>query len=301
MKAKDNVGIAAVLFASTIWGTSFVLAKVALGELHLAHVLFYRFLLGALPFVPVLMASRNRVARRDLPLIALTGFLMVPVTFFLQFGGLTFTSATSTALLIGTGGPLLALGATLFEKEGLDRRGWWAIAVSSFGVVMLVGVPGAGNDWRGNVLVLASMVVSVVWVLLSKRLVARYGALRATGLVLVSGTLWLLPVSLAWAGAPPIALPVSVWASLVGLGLGCTTMAYVLWNWGVARIGAGRSGVLLNLEPISGAVLGILVLGDPVGVGVLAGGTLILISAGIVSVRGVDPSGCLAVEGADAR
>ena len=279
---RDTAGIAALLLASTIWGGSFVLAKLALAELPVAHVVLYRFLLAAAVFLPILLRGGGRPARRDLPLFALTGFLMVPVTFFLQFGGLTFTSATSTALLIGTGAPLLAVGAVLFEAERLGRGGWVAVAVSSLGVLLLVGLPGEGNDWRGNLLVFLSMGVSVVWVLMSKRLVGRYPVVQATGWIVLFGTLFLIPLSLAWAGPPSVSLSGTAWASLIGLGLGCTVVAFVLWNWGVARVGAGPAGVYLNLEPIGGALLGILVLGEPLTAGIVSGGALILGAAGLI-------------------
>lgn len=287
---RDPAGVAALLAASTIWGASFVLAKVALAELAVAHVLTYRFVLAVLPFLPVLLAGGVRPARRDLGLFALTGLLMVPITFLLQVGGLVFTSATSAALLVGTGAPLLALAAVLFEGERLGRRGWSAVAVSSLGVLLLVGMPGAGDDWRGNLMVLLSMIISTAWVIMSKRLIGRYPALQATGWILLFGTVFLVGISLAWEGPPPVDLTAGVWASLLGLGLGCTSLAYVLWNWGVARVGAGPAGVYLNLEPIAGALLGVMVVGDPVGAGMVAGGAAIVAAAGIVSTRHSDSS-----------
>lgn len=282
---RDPAGIAAVLVASTVWGASFVLAKMALSELAVAHLLLYRFVFAVLPFLPVLLLRAARPSGSDLWLFALTGFLMVPVTFLLQVGGLVFTSATSAALLIGTGAPLLAVAAVVFERERLGRRGWFAVAISCFGVALLVGIPGAGDDWRGNLMVFVSMVVSTAWVIMSKRLVGRYPAVHATGWILLFGTLFLVPISLVWAGLPPVNLSTGVWASLLALGLGCTTLSYVIWNWGVARVGAGSAGVYLNFEPIAGALLGVTLLGDSLGVGMVAGGTAILAAAGIISMR----------------
>lgn len=282
-KPRDLAAIAALVLAPTIWGASFVLAKLALEELAVAHVVLYRFLFSAGPLVPILLASRVRPSRRDLPLFALTGFLMVPVTFFLQFGGLTFTSATSAALMVGTGTPLFAVAAVLFEGERLGRRGWTAVAVSSLGVLVLVGFPGEGNDWRGNLLMFVSLVISTVWVLMSKRLIARYPAFHVTGWILVFGTLFLIPASLAWEGVPTTSLSGAAWGSLLGLGLGCTILAYVLWNWGLGRLGAGPAGIFLNLEPAAGALLGIVVLGDPLTIGVVGGGALILAATGMIS------------------
>jgi drug/metabolite transporter (DMT)-like permease len=281
---RQSAGIAAVLAAATIWGVSFVLTKVALAELSVAHVLLYRFVIAVVPFLPFILRRGHRPERGDLWLFALTGFLMVPLTFALQVGGLTLTSATSSALLVGTGAPLLALAAVVFERERLGRRGWLSVAISCLGVLLLVGMPGAGDDWRGNLMMFVSMVICTVWVILSKRLMARYPALQATGWILLFGTLSLIPISLLWSGPPPVDVSAEVWGSLLALGLGCTTLAYVLWNWGVARVGAGRAGVYLNLEPIAGAAAGVALLGDPVGFGMVAGGAAIVGAAAIISV-----------------
>ncbi len=289
-RQSHSAGVAALAAAAVIWGTSFVLAKVALVELEVEHLLFYRFLFATLPFLPVLVLSRIRPRRRDLWLFAVTGFLMVPVTFLLQVRGLALTSATSAALLIGSGAPLLALAAVLFEGERLGRRGWTAVAVSCLGVALLVGLPGADDDWRGNLMILLSMVIATVWVITTKRLVGRYPVLHATGWILLFGTAQ-LAICLAWVGAPPVELSAPVWASVVALGPGCTTLAYVLWNWGVARVGAGPAGVYLNLEPIAGALLGIAVMGDAIGSGTVGGGLLILAAAGMISGRGTPEPG----------
>jgi len=156
MIQSKTTGVAALILATSIWGSSFVLAKIALVELPVAHVVLYRFVLSAVVLLPFLLMSRHRPARRDLPLLAAAGFLMAPVTLLLQFTGLTMTTATSTALIIGTGAPLLALAAVLFEGERLGRRGWLALAVSSCGVLFLVGGPGEGSALIGNLLVFAS-------------------------------------------------------------------------------------------------------------------------------------------------
>ena len=286
--APDPVGVAALLGASAIWGASFVLAKLALLELDLAHVLIYRFGLAVLPLLPILVKRAAWPNRRDLWLFSATGFLMVPVTFTLQFAALELTSATSTALLVGTGAPLLGLAGVLVERERLEGRGWTAIVMSCLGVALLVGLPGEGDDWRGNLMMFVSMIICTVWVILSKRLVGRYNALHATGWILVFGTLSMIPFALAWGGPPALDVSARAWLSLLGLGLGCTSLAYVLWNWGIARVGAARAGVYLNLEPIVGALLGVAILGDLVGPGVALGGGLILSAAWMVSTARQD-------------
>jgi drug/metabolite transporter (DMT)-like permease len=53
----------------------------------------------------------------------------------------------------------------------------------------------------------------------------------------------------------------------------------------VARVPASRAGIFLNLEPLVGALLGILVLGEAWGPATIVGGALIVGAALVVSHR----------------
>lgn len=276
--------IAGLVTASVLWGASFALAKLALQELSVRQLILCRFLLASAAVLPILLLRKRLPSRKDLPLFALTGFLMVPVTYLLQYAGLQLTDSASASLMVGAEAPMLALCGTLFESERLGRRGWSAVAVSSLGVAVLVGLPSHGSHWLGDLLILISMVVVTFWVMTSKRLSGRYSAFDATGWIVVFGTASLLPFALLDSSWAPQALPsLHTALPLLGLGLGCTVVSFVLWNFGVARMGAGKAGVLLNLEPAVGAVLGISLLGDALGWGTVLGGLLILTAAVLVS------------------
>ncbi|MGH7570730.1 MAG: DMT family transporter [Gemmatimonadota bacterium] len=274
----------ALAVACALWGSSFLFAKVTLEELGPGHVLLYRFGLTAALLIPVVARKRSIPRRRDWPLLIVTGFLCVPATMLIQFEGLARTSVTSASLLVGTGTPLLALAAVLFERERLGGRGWLAILVSCVGIVVMVGRPGAGGARIGDLLVFLSMALAAAWVLLSRRLVGRYPPAVASAWILLVGTATLVPMVWFGEGPPPIALSGRAWGSLLILAVACTVAAFLLWNWAVAKVPASRAAPFLNLEPVVGAALGVALLGDPLGAGTIAGGALILGAAGLASL-----------------
>jgi drug/metabolite transporter (DMT)-like permease len=275
--------VAALSAAGVLWGVSFLFGKWALEEMGPAHVTLLRFALASAALLPYALLKGVRPKRRDLPLFLLVGFLTVPATFLVQFWGLSLTSATVAALIVGCGPPMIALSARLFFKERLGKVGWMAVAASTVGVALTVAHPGSGNDWLGDALVLLSLLAVVGWVLLGKRLNEGYQAVAATAWILAFGTLALVPVSLLWEGLPTTDFSTLTWVSVAVLGLGCSAATYALWNWGVARVPASRAGVFLNLEPLVGALLGVVVLGEGWGVGTVVGGALIVGAAVIIS------------------
>jgi drug/metabolite transporter (DMT)-like permease len=180
---------------------------------------------------------------------------------------------------------MLALGSSLFTRERLSGKVWAAVIASSVGVVLVVGEPGAGRSLMGDGLVLLSLVVCVVWMLMSKDLLDKYPVVAMTAYVHAIGTIFLAPIAIMWAGVPRLDLTAATWTSVAVLGLGCSALTYALWNWAVKQVPVARAGLVVNIEPLVGVALGALVLGEPVGSHAFAGGALIVGSAFLAGTR----------------
>jgi drug/metabolite transporter (DMT)-like permease len=76
-----------------------------------------------------------------------------------------------------------------------------------------------------------------------------------------------------------------VWGAAVAQGLLATAGAYLCWNWGLAHMPASKAGVFLNLEPVVGTILGVLLLGERLAGAGIIGGLLIIAAAVYFSLR----------------
>lgn len=285
-----GLAYAALFGAGCLWGTGFLAGKIALRELGVAHMIFYRLAFASLGLLPVAIARGVSVRRSDWPLLAVAAFFGVPVLFLVQFEGLDRTTVAHAALMIGTAPMFLAVGAALFAGERLDRRDWAAVIASTAGATLIaLAAPPAGGSGgatlTGDLLVVASLVAAVVWVLLSQRLMKRYSSAVVTTTVIILGTMMLAIWVFIVYGAPPVGLSLLAWLSVASQGVLATTLATLLWNWGVANVPASRAGVFVNLEPVIGATLGVTVLGETLGALALAGGVLILGAAVAITRR----------------
>lgn len=262
------------------------------------EVVWWRFILATALLAPLLAVhslrrqgqntgTTNRILKlprsADLPLFLLNALLMVPIQFVLQFEGLARTSASSAALLVGVFAPLMALGGVLIARERLSLSGWMAVVLSTLGVAVMVGLPGEGRTLLGDLMVVGSLVCAVAMVLVTQRLLRRYDALSVTVWSMGMGVGFLLPWIYVAQGWPSFAASAWTWSALIGLGFGCTAVSFSLWNWGLRYVPASRAGVFVNLEPLIGAVLGVVLLHDALTGGLVLGGSLILGSALIIS------------------
>jgi drug/metabolite transporter (DMT)-like permease len=287
---------AALAAAGCIWGTGFLFGKWALDELSVGHLVLYRFLFASLGFAPITWrAMRNpatRIARQDFKLISIAALLGVPVQFLIQFEGLARTTVSHASLMVGALPVLLAAGSAMFAHEKVNKSRWLALIASMIGAALIAfgassGEAGAQASLTGDLLVAFSLIAAVAWVLMSQRLMnaGRYSPVVASAYVITVGTLMLVVWVLATEGLPPINLSAFTWANVVVLGLLATTLTTFLWNWGLARVPASQAGVFINLEPVVGAILGVILLNDVLGSFAIIGGLLVIGSAIYVAAK----------------
>jgi len=277
--ASPRWATVALVATTAIWGGSFLMGKVALEELTPADTALWRFLIAGVSFLPLVRRVPRPATAREWGHVALAALLGVPLLFVLQLEGLSRTTATKSALMIGTLPPMAALVAVVALGERLTARVAVSLLLSCAGLALVIGLPGAGGSLTGDLLVILSVAVSVAFIMLSRPLTVRLGALGTSVWTMLLGAAWLLLLVPLWKGVPHVPQKPSTWAALLGLGVACTTVAQPLWNVGLRALGAARASLFVNLEPVFGALLGVLVLREPFGLGLAAGGGLVLAAA----------------------
>jgi drug/metabolite transporter (DMT)-like permease len=60
------------------------------------------------------------------------------------------------------------------------------------------------------------------------------------------------------------------------LGIVMTGLGYLVWNWALERVTAARAAIFLNVQPLVGALLGIMWLGEAATAFTAIGGAFIL-------------------------
>jgi len=280
--------------AGCLWGTGFLFGKWAFEELSVSELVLYRFVFASIGFAPITWrALRNpetRIARQDYSQIFIAALLGVPVQFLIQFAGLARTTVSHASLMVGALPVLLAAGSALFAHEKVTKGRWAALFASMIGAGLIAFGASSGEgqaSLSGDLLVVLSLFTAIAWILISQRLMksGRYSPVAASAYVITAGTLMLIVWVLATEGLPPIQLSARTWACVVASGILATTVTTYLWNWGLSRVPASQAGVFLNLEPVVGALLGVLVLHDVLGSYSILGGLLVIGAAIFVAAK----------------
>jgi drug/metabolite transporter (DMT)-like permease len=306
------LGYGACALAGCLWGTGFYFGRIAMNEMSVEHMVLYRFLFASLGMLPVVLVNLGKfhLTAAEMRTLLLSAAFGIPIQFILQFHGLALTTVSHASLMVGSIPVLLAAAAVLFGGETMDKIGWLALAGSTVGVSLIVlggnRAPAAHGEpsLAGDLLVVASLITSLAWVLLSQKLMRTHSPPVVTSYSILAGTAmlaavilgpWLLnpllrPVTHHDFQPPPFAhISLTAWMALIMSGLFCTAATTLLWNWGIHHVPASRAGVFLNIEPALGSYLGVRLLGEHLGPYAWIGGALILAAAITLTTRGHKP------------
>ena len=275
------IPILALATAGCLWGTGFFFGKIALSEMPVGTMVLFRFAFACAGLLPFLFFDRPRFAGSEWGWVLAASVLGVPVSYLLQFKGLSLTTVSHASLMVGTLPMLLAMAAVVFSGERLHVGGWLALAASTVGATLIAlssktGSSGSHASIRGDLLVVLSMFAAIAWILISKRLMRRHSPLMVTAFVFWIGAVILAAVVMTTAAVPSLHYSTRVWVAVAEQGLLATASTTVLWNWGLKQVPASQAGIFVNLEPLVGAILGVSVLHEVLGWMAVAGGALII-------------------------
>jgi drug/metabolite transporter (DMT)-like permease len=280
-------GIFSLVFVMIVWGSSFTVTKVAVGNLPPIYFAFLRFAVASMIMLVVYLVKRPVVSWKSLPHATLIAMSLTGVTLFYIFFNysLQYTSASTGALLEGFIPAIIALLAAIFLKEKLTRRQVIGIAISFLGIVLL----GSGKNESasapdpvfGNLLMLGAVICWAVYTILSKK-VAEIDPVAVTFYITLAGTLGLLPALFVEMYGQPIPIPNAVsWLSIVYLGAIASALCYLLYNSALEKLSASQVGSFLNLDPVTGALIAIIFLHEKIALFQLLGCALVFTGVAI--------------------
>ena len=244
-----------------------------------------RMLGGALFFHAILALRRTEhvaITRQDHARLAGLSVLGIALNQTLFLLGLRWTSPFSVSLL-GATIPVFAAGlAVLFGKEALSWRTVLGLALALLGVVSLIGY---GSLDRGAILVALNSLSFAMYVVLSRDVVLRVGALRTVAWLFTYGALLFAPLGVRPMLAQLPMLTPRGWAFAAYILAVPTILAYLLNAWALGKSSATLVTIYIYLQPLLAALLAWAQLGMGISKRAWLAAVLILVGLGIVASR----------------
>lgn len=282
-----------MVLVAALWGGFFVVGKLAVHDAAPLVTGTWRFLFAAPFFVVLLLAMRKQERQptlRDLPVLlglAATGIFAYN---WLAFEGMRLASAADGAMISPTLNPILTmiLAGWLFG-ETVTRWRVLGIAVAIIGELLVfqeavMGMHAHPERLWGDLYYLGSAVCWSAFTLLGRK------ASRTMGPVTVTAYSSLLGAVMLLAATGPRILDVPAgdtglrfWLATAFMALGGTVLAMVLWNRGLARLGAVKAASYTYLVPVFALLMSMVFLHERPGVAQVLGAGLVLLGVAIAN------------------
>jgi drug/metabolite transporter (DMT)-like permease len=287
-----NRSLLKLLLALLTWSSSYAITRSVVATMPPILFAFLRFVVAILALLLISYTRRSPVQETmkgkwgSILTLSLTGVTLYYV--FFNFS-LQQTSAAAGALIQGFIPISTAILAAIFLKEKLKPLQIVGIFISVAGVV-LIGFTGqanasGGNTIVGNLLMIAAVLCWAIYTVVSKKLASIDPIWLITRLSII-GTVLLIPaVIVEMKDQPWPTITWQGWAAILYMGIFPSALGYIWFNSALQHISATQAGVLINMDPVVGALIAVAFLGEQLHVWQITGAALTLLGVWLYMFR----------------
>ena len=294
MKSEQNKGYIMVFIAGMLWGTiglfSTLLSKLGMDS---SAVAFFRLLAASILLVPILIVkgkgfSLFRISKKGLISCALIGFISQAFYNLCYMKAIEMGGMATAAVLLYTSPVFVAIMSRVLFKEPLGRNKLAAIAINIIGCVLTV----TGGDFSAVKLTGFALLMGVLagFTYGTMPIFSRFGAdnedpYTSAFYGLALGALLLFFIVRPYNGMG------TEWnwqivLVLIGFGIVPSALGYIVYFGGLSKVKeTSVVPVLASIETVAASVIGLVVFGQSLSLGKVAGIALVVCSILIMNLK----------------
>ena len=274
-----------LLLTAFLWGGTFVAARVVTQHVEPFSASFLRFVVAS--FFLILLAGKRKASfpllKKNLLLpailLGMTGIFTYNVFFFM---GLKTVTASRASLIVATNPVFISLFSVLLFKERMNAGKVMGIILCLAGAAIVISHGDMTEIFRGKlgwgeVYILGCVASWVAYSLIGKVIMKDLSPLHAVTYSCLIGTLALFfPAWQEGIYEQVMTYTAIDWTGIFYLGFFGTVLGFLWYYEGIQVIGPSRAAVFINFVPVSGVLLGWLLLDESINLSLLTGAALVI-------------------------
>ncbi|MBC2459967.1 EamA family transporter [Clostridium beijerinckii] len=274
--------------AVVLWSASFIATKLAYETFAPIQLVAVRTLFAVILFwfMRKITSNNEQIQKEDRMRIALSGFLGITLYFAIENIGVSMTSSSNSALIVASFPAVTTLLEFFIYHSKPNVKKVLGIILAIIGVAVLtqINVDGNSKSMLGNIILIGAGIVWAFYNFITRDLTNKYSAMTLTYYQMLAGFIFFLPFVIiegkTWR------MPTMTSASaLIYLSVGCSIVAFLLYNLGLRKLSASISVSLMNLVPVLGLIFSILILHESVSTVQILGGVIVIIGVILSSIQ----------------
>ncbi len=271
MKNKEILSFGSALGSAFFWSFSFIWFKIAYLGYNPVTVVIFRLPIAAvlITIIAAFLKRLQKPSKKDFRLFVLMAFFEPFIYFLGESYGLKYVSSTVAAVIVATIPLISPVFVWYFFKERLKWMNIAGLALSFFGVGLVVinGSFQFDASPLGVGLEFIAVLAAIAYSLVLRNLVTRYNTLSIIAYQNIIGVVLFLPVWLIVDFNDFISRPshAEAFRAIILLAVFASTLAFVFFTQSIRQIGVNRSNSFINLIPVFVAILSFFVLKEELG------------------------------------
>lgn len=206
---------------------------------------------------------REKINRKDIPLLILCGLFGVAINQLLFFKGLSITTPINASLMMTTTPILVLLLSGIFHDEKITLLKIAGVILGATGAVLVIlsgnELTRGSGQTTGDILILINASSYAVFLVIVKPLMKKYRPLTVITWVFLFGWLFVLPVgwhefsTIRWQALTPV-----IWAELGFIVIFTTFFAYLLNTLAIEHATPSVVGIYIYLQPALATIFALL-------------------------------------------
>ncbi|WP_051576014.1 DMT family transporter [Aquimarina atlantica] len=250
----------ALLSVNIIYGANYLVAKGLMpNKIEASALVFLRISGAGLLFLILKLFIKEQVERKDIPRLALCGFLGIATNQFFSMNGLSLTSPVDAAIII-TAMPIFTVIISYFLlKEPLTLQRILGISIGGIGAVLLIYLGNSGlgtSSLLGNIFVCINALAFAFYLVIVKPLMSKYKPVTVIVWTFLFGFIFMFPFcieKLIYTDFSTFAT--SNWVSLFYVVVGPTFLAYLLNMFALQFVKPTVSSSYIYVQPAVAMIL----------------------------------------------
>lgn len=253
-----------MIVSSALWGASFIFTKglfISERSITPTIILTGRMLIATVVTIPMLWVTGNleRIRKEHIKYFLLLAFTEPFLYSLCETGGVQFVSGSLASIIIATIPLFVPFAMALVYKEKLRVSAVVGVMLSLVGIALMT----LNDDFsfsaspKGLLLLACAVIIAVLYTLILVKVLDHYRPMTITCYQNLIGLVYFLPLMLVVDGdhLSSLTYSSSMWLPLAFLGIFCSTVAYMCYNYGMKRLGATAASVYNNIIPVFSLLL----------------------------------------------
>lgn len=279
---------ASVLLAGVFWGTISIFVKaLSAAGLSSLEISLVRTIVAAVSFTAVVALrspEKLKIRPKDLWMFLGTGIVSVVLFNVFYFSTIVNSQASVAVVLLYTSPIFVMLLSAVIFQEKITGRKVLALGMTFAGCVLVAGLIGGSYSIPPTVLLtgLGSGLFYALYTIFGRFALEKYDTMTVTAYTFLFGLLGSLPLGQPLHLAQTMTAQPALILWGIGVGIVCTVLPYFCYTWGLERMESGRAAILVAVEPLVGAVIGMTVFHEShdllklIGIALILGAIILL-------------------------